>query len=70
MSEGDNSEAPLRAGDGIGCLNHFLTYNFGKVKKYYKGSQNTLNALNISKLYVLKGSHKLHIIGHTPLITY
>ena len=52
------------------ALNHFLTYNFGKVKKWYKGSQNTPNALNISKLYVLKGSHKLHIIGHTPLITY
>ena len=56
--------------DGIGCLNHFLTYNFGKVKKWYKGSQNTPNVLNINALHILKGSRKLHTIDHVSLITY
>ena len=51
-------------------LNHFLTYNFGKVKKWYKGSQNTPNVLNINALHILKGSRKLHTIDHVSLITY
>ena len=36
----------------------------------YKGSQNTSNALNISKLYVFKGSHRLHIISYMLFVTY
>ena len=42
-------------------LNHFLTYNFGKVKKWYKGSQIAPNTLNIKVLYIFKGSRRLHI---------
>ena len=42
-------------------LNHFLTYNLGKVKKWYKGSQIAPNTLNIKVLYIFKGSRRLHI---------
>ena len=52
------------------ALNHFLTYNLGKVKKWYNGSQNTPNVLNINALHILKGSRKLHTIDHVSLITY
>ena len=50
-------------------LNHFLTYNFGKVKKWYKGSQIAPNTLNIKVLYIFKGSRRLHTIDHVSLIT-
>ena len=44
----------------------FLSFPFGEVgrgcyKNCYKGLRITSNAMNISKLHVFKGSHKLHV---------
>jgi hypothetical protein len=57
-------------GEAIGFDIIFLLIFLGKVKKWYKGSQNTPNVLNINALHILKGSHKLHTIDHVSLITY